>query len=263
MSRLDAVVFDLDGVLLDSEERWDAVRRGLAADAGLSWPAGATHAMLGMNTAEWSAYLAETVGIPAAPEDIATTVIDRMAAGYAEHLPLLPGAVDAVQRMAGEWPLGLASSSPRRLIDAALAAADITEVFRATVATDEVGAGKPSPAVYLRTAELLGTDPERTAAVEDSSNGLRSAARAGLLVVAVPNPAFPPDPDALALATGRISGLAELVPGLLEGLAAGRATQLRPGTGGTRPPAPTPAATPAGSRPSPPGRASSRRTTGS
>ncbi len=207
-----AVVFDLDGVLLDSEGLWDDVRRGLAAETGRSWPAEATHAMMGMNTAEWSTFLAEEVGIPAQPEAIAAAVIDRMSARYEQSLPLLPGAVQAVQRMAACWPLGLASSSPRRLIDAALAAAGVAEEFTATVATDEVGEGKPSPAVYLRAVELLGTDRTGTIAVEDSSNGLRSAAAAGLIVIAIPQPGFPPAPDALNLAALQLRSLDALTP---------------------------------------------------
>jgi HAD superfamily hydrolase (TIGR01509 family) len=207
---VQAVVFDLDGVLVDSEEQWDEVRRGMAADAGRSWPAEATRAMQGMSTPEWSAYLAEVVGVPGRPEEVAGAVIDRMAARYRSRLPLIPGAVDAVGRLGGRWPLGLASSSPRRLIDAVLEAADLTRWFRASVSTEEVRAGKPSPAVYREVTRRLGVEPRRAVAIEDSSNGLRSAARAGLAVVAVPHAAFPPARDALALATAVVGSLDEL-----------------------------------------------------
>src|SRR5688572_29643691 len=117
-----AVVFALDGVLVDSEEPWDEVRRGLAANAGVPWPAGATRAMHGMSTAQWSAYLTGTVGVPGRADEVAAAVIGRMAERYRDHLPLLPGATELVRRLGTRWPLGLASSPPRRLIDAVLEA---------------------------------------------------------------------------------------------------------------------------------------------
>ncbi len=215
-SGVQAVVFDLDGVLIDSEELWDEVRRDLATDAGRPWPDDATHAMLGMSTGEWSAYLTDVVGIPGTPQQSAATVIDRMAARYHERLPLLPGATEAVRRLGGRWPLGLASSSPRRLIDAVLDAAGLTREFRVTVSTEEVVAGKPSPVVYEEVVRRLGADPRHVVAIEDSSNGLRSASGAGLRVVAVPNAAFPPADDALALAHSVVRSLDELTPDLVE-----------------------------------------------
>jgi HAD superfamily hydrolase (TIGR01509 family) len=213
-----AVVFDLDGVLIDSEELWDEVRRGLAADAGRAWPEDATHAMLGMSTPEWSAYLTDVVGVPGDPVHAAETVIERMAARYRERLPLLPGAVPAVRRIGARWPLGLASSSPRRLIDAVLDAAGLAGDFRVTLSTEQVAAGKPSPVVYQEVVRRLGAEPARVVAIEDSSNGLRSAGAAGLRVLAVPNPAFPPADDALALAHAVVAGLDELTPERLERL---------------------------------------------
>jgi HAD superfamily hydrolase (TIGR01509 family) len=215
---VQAVVFDLDGVLVDSEELWDEVRRDLAADSGRPWPAAATQAMLGMSTPEWSAYLVDEVGLPGRPEDVASLVIDRMADRYRARLPLLPGAVEAVQRLGERWPLGLATSSPRRLIDAVLAAAGLTSSFRVSVSTEEVTAGKPSPAVYLDAARRLGIDPRRGVAIEDSSNGLRAAAAAGLRVVAVPNAAFPPAEDALGLAAAVVRSLDDVTAELVTSL---------------------------------------------
>ncbi|MGH3889710.1 MAG: HAD family hydrolase [Pseudonocardiaceae bacterium] len=205
-----AVVFDLDGVLVDSEQLWDVVRRGVAAEAGRSWPTEATRAMQGMSTAEWSAYLTGVVGVPAEPEEVATTVLDRMAAQYDARLPLLPGAVEVVERLGRRWPLGLASSSPRRLIDTVLASAGLAQQFEVSVSTEEVGAGKPSPAVYQTVVQRLGVDPSQAIAIEDSSNGLRSAATAGLGVLAVPHAAFPPSEDALALADVVVDSLDEI-----------------------------------------------------
>ncbi len=212
---VQAAVFDLDGVLLDSEQVWDAVRRGLAVEAGRQWPVDATRAMQGMSTAEWSTYLTDVVGVPGEPGEVAATVIDRVAARFESRLPLLPGAVEVVQRLGSDWPLGLASSSPRRLIDAVLDSAGLASWFSATVSTEEVEAGKPAPVVYLEVVQRLGVDPNAVVAIEDSSNGLRSAAAAGLRVIAVPNAAYPPTEDALALANVVVHSLDEITPRLV------------------------------------------------
>jgi HAD superfamily hydrolase (TIGR01509 family) len=209
---VQAVVFDLDGVLLDSEGWWDEVRRGLAADAGRPWPEEATRAMQGMSTTEWSTYLTGVVGVPGNPEHLAATVIDRMEARYRSRLPLLPGAVEVVQRLGSHWTLGVATSSPRRLLHIVLESAGLAGWFRVSVSTEEVPAGKPSPAVYEEVVRRLEVDPQRTVAIEDSSNGLRSAAAAGLRVMAVPNAAYPPAEDALGLASVVVHSLDEITP---------------------------------------------------
>jgi HAD superfamily hydrolase (TIGR01509 family) len=214
-----AVVFDLDGVLIDSEGVWDEVRRGLAAESSRPWPEDATHRMMGMSTPEWSGYLVDTVGIPGRAPDLATTVIDRVADRYRERLPLLPGAAEVVRRLAERWPLGLASSSPRRLIDSVLGATGLADLFRVTMSTEQVAEGKPSPLVYQEVAAQLGTPPGSVVAIEDSSNGLRSAARAGMHVIAVPRPEFPPAADALALADVVVHHLGEITQDLVGSLA--------------------------------------------
>lgn len=215
---VQAVLFDLDGVLIDSETIWDEVRHGLADEHGLSWPNDATTLMQGMNTREWAHYLASVVGVPGTDNDVAKEVLDRMAARYSHGLPLLPGAIETVTQLATQWPLGLASSSARRLIDVVLAQMGVADLFQVTISTEEVAKGKPSPLVYLEAARRLGVDPAQAVAVEDSSNGLRSAAAAGLIVIAIPNPAFPPADDALASATTRLNSLADLTPTLLRDL---------------------------------------------
>lgn len=212
------VIFDLDGVLVDSEELWDVVRRDLAAEAGRSWPTGATRAMQGMSTAEWSAYLTHAVGVPVEPDQVAAAVIDRMAAQYDARLPLLPGAVEVVERLGRRWPLGLASSSPRRLIDTVLESAGLAQRFQVSVSTEQVRAGKPSPAVYQTVVQQLGVEPSQAIAIEDSSNGLRAAATAGLGVLAVPNAAFPPSEDALALADVVVDSLDAITVELVDSM---------------------------------------------
>jgi HAD superfamily hydrolase (TIGR01509 family) len=213
-----AVIFDLDGVLIDSEPMWDAVRRDLAAQAGRPWPDGATRYMQGVGTADWSGYLANVVGIPRRPEVIADEVMDALAVRYQKKLPLMLGAADAVARMAKRWRLGLASASPRRLIDIVLDAAPFGRLFEVAVATDEVGAGKPSPAVYQEVVRRLGADPVQTVAIEDSTNGLRSAHAAGVRLIAVPQASLPPTPEALALADIVLPSLGALEPALIDRL---------------------------------------------
>jgi HAD superfamily hydrolase (TIGR01509 family) len=213
-----AVVFDLDGVLVDTEHLWDEVREQLARDWGGAYTAESQRAMMGMSSTEWSRYLHETVGLPGPPEAINEEVVRRMLARYASDLPVIPGAVEAVRRLAATGRrLAVASSSNRPLIDAVLDRLGVADAFAATVSSEEVERGKPSPDVYLEAARRLDVDPAACAAVEDSSNGLRAASAAGMRVVAYPNRRFPPADDALALAARVIGALDEL-PAAVEGL---------------------------------------------
>jgi HAD superfamily hydrolase (TIGR01509 family) len=212
-----AIVFDLDGVLVDSEEVWDEVRQGIVAERGGRWTDDATAAMQGMSTPEWAAYLGR-LGAAGTPDELARAVVAAMAERYRAHVPLLPGAVGAVTALAGRWPLAVASSSPPDLIRVVLAAAGVADRFRVTVSSEEVAQGKPAPDVYLAAAERLGVDPGRCVAIEDSANGLRAAAAAGMTVVAVPNPHFPPPADALALAAATVPTPAGLTPELIDQL---------------------------------------------
>jgi HAD superfamily hydrolase (TIGR01509 family) len=212
----DAVVLDLDGVLVDSEEAWDAARRELVAERGGEWKEGATHAMLGMSSPEWSAYVRDELGVDMTPEEISDDVVERLVAGYRRGLPLLPGAVEAVHALAERSPLGLASSSNKPVIALVLEEAGLDGAIRAWVSSEEVARGKPAPDVYLEAARRLRVDPARCVAVEDSSNGLRSAAAAGMAVVAVPMRAFPPAEDALALAAITVDGIAAVTPETIE-----------------------------------------------
>lgn len=216
---LQAVIFDLDGVLIDSESVWDAARRDVVARSGGSWTESATRAMQGMSSPEWSRYLRDELHAALEPDEISSQVVQLVLAAYRDEVPLIDGAVAAVQRLAARWPLGLASSANRPVIDAVLETAGLSDSFSATVSGEEVARGKPAPDVYLAAAEKLGVDPTRTAAVEDSTNGLRSAAAAGMLVVAVPNREFPPADDALALADLVVGAVSELTPDSIEAAA--------------------------------------------
>jgi HAD superfamily hydrolase (TIGR01509 family) len=212
MAQIDAVIFDLDGVLVDTEHVWDDARRELARERGRPWPEDASRAMMGMSSLEWSRYMHEVVGLPEPPEEISAEVVRRLQDIYRRELPLFDGAVSAVERLAKHWPLGLASSSNRELIDLVLELAGLAEYFRATVSSEEVPRGKPAPDVYLETARRLAADPKRCAAVEDSENGIRSAKAAGMRVLAIPNALYPPAKDALALADDALASLGELTP---------------------------------------------------
>jgi HAD superfamily hydrolase (TIGR01509 family) len=209
---IEAVVFDLDGVILDSEELWNEVREGLARERGGRWSERATTDMMGMSSTEWSRYLHEVVGLQDPPEQISREVVRRMLDRYAQRLPLIDGAVDAVKRMAARWPLALASSSNRELIDRALEVSGLAPYFRATISSEEVARGKPAPDVYLEAARRLGIEPTQGTAIEDSANGIRSADAAGLRVVAIPNRAFPPPEDVLELAILILESISELEP---------------------------------------------------
>lgn len=211
------MIFDLDGLLIDSEEVWDGVRERLVRERGGRWHERAQQEMMGMSSLEWSRYMHEALGLAEAPEEINAEVVRRMAGAYRERLPLVPGAVEAVRRLAARWPLGLASSSNRPLIDLVLELAGLAPAFEVTVSSEEVGRGKPAPDVYLEAARRLGVEPDRVAAIEDSGNGILSARAAGMRVIAVPNPAFPPRPEALAQADVVLSSLDALTADVVAG----------------------------------------------
>ena len=213
---IEAVVFDLDGVIVDSEHVWDAVRQELAEERGGTWQDQASRDMMGMSSPEWSRYMHDVIGLSEPPEEINAEVVRRLEALYREEIPLLPGAVEAVQALAARWPLGLASSSNRELIDLVLETSGLDRWFKATVSSEEVPRGKPAPDVYLEAASRLGVDSRRCAAVEDSENGIRSAKDAGMRVIAIPNPQYPPADEALALANVVLQSTAALAPEVVE-----------------------------------------------
>jgi len=215
-----AVVFDLDGVLLDSEQRWNEAKEALVRETGGTWRDEAPHVMMGMSSPEWSAYLMNDLAVPLGQPEINREVVRRMEDGYRAGLPLLPGAGETVRALAARWPLGLASSSNRELIDLFLELAGFGDAFRVTVSSEEVARGKPSPDVYLEATSRLGADPARCVAIEDSSNGIRAGHAAGMAVIAVPNPHYPPAEDALALAAATVDGVAAISPELVASLPA-------------------------------------------
>jgi HAD superfamily hydrolase (TIGR01509 family) len=213
---IDAVVFDLDGVLLDSEHVWDEVREQLARERGGRWHERAQREMMGMSSLEWSRYMHDEIGVPDPPEEISAEVVRRLERLYREDLPTMPGAREAVERLAARWPLALASSSNREVIALALELLGVADRFQVTVSSEEVGRGKPAPDVYLEAARGLGVEPARAAAVEDSHNGIRAAKAAGMRAIAIPNRRFPPGDDALTEADLVLETLAGLTAEAVE-----------------------------------------------
>lgn len=196
---LAGTVFDMDGVLVESEHLWEENWRAVAAANGYDWQHEDTLTCQGMSVPEWSGYLGGKIG-RADHVNVANEVIDRMiAALHAGEIEMLPGSADMVKAAAARGPVAVASSAPRRLIGAVLEATDLMPHFSAWVSSEEVPRGKPSPDVYEEAARRLGLHPRECAGVEDSSNGIRAAAAAGLTVIGLPNPVYPPKPDAIAL----------------------------------------------------------------
>jgi HAD superfamily hydrolase (TIGR01509 family) len=212
VSAVEAVVFDLDGVLVDSDHIWHEVREGLARERGGRWTDRSEADMMGMSSTEWSRYLHDVVGLAETPRELNDEVMQRMLDRYARELPLIVGAADAVRRLHGPFRLAVASSSNRELIDGVLDAAVLADLFEVTVSSEEVARGKPAPDVFLEAARRLEVPPERCAAIEDSANGIRAAHAAGMRVITIPNRRYPPAADALELADAALASITELSP---------------------------------------------------
>jgi HAD superfamily hydrolase (TIGR01509 family) len=214
---IEAVVFDLDGVLVQSEELWDAARRELAEEHDVEWPDDATDAMMGMSSKEWSSYMHDEVGVPDPPEEINRKVLAWVEERYREDLPWIDGAREAVKRIGADFPLGLATSSNREIIDLVVEVGGFEDLLRVTVSSEEVERGKPAPDVYLEATRRMGVDPHKTAAVEDSTNGLLAAKAAGMRVIAIPNDAHLPAEEGLAAAHVVLHSINELTSGVVMG----------------------------------------------
>lgn len=215
---VDAIVFDLDGVLIDSEPIWDAVRRELTEAWGGHWHDSAHREMMGMSAPEWSRYMHECLAIPQPSEKINQEVVRRVAQRYECGVPLLPSAVESVRSLAGEWPLAVASSSNRSLIELVLKIANLRDCFRIVLSSEEVVNGKPQPDVYLEAARRLAIQAGRCPAVEDSQNGILAAKAAGMRVVAVPNRHYPPSSSSLQMAEAVLPSLQDLTPSFVRTL---------------------------------------------
>lgn len=210
------VVFDLDGTLIESEQVWACVRRQFVVAHGGTWHARAQDTMIGMRTTEWARYIHDDLGVSLPADQIAAQVVDAVKERLAHDVPVLPGAPEALDRLARVFPLGVATSAALPVARAVLESTGWAKLFRVVVSADEVANGKPAPDVYRRALELLHAPANESAAVEDSGNGIRSAAAAALAVVAIPNRAYPPDAKALKEATTVLSDLTQLEPGVVK-----------------------------------------------
>jgi HAD superfamily hydrolase (TIGR01509 family) len=213
-----AVIFDLDGVLVDSESVWDDARRDVVKESGGTWPGDAQRTMMGMSATEWSSYMREQLGVPLSAEEISAAVVERVERVYRQHLPLVAGAREAVVSLAGHWPLAIASSANRPLIALVLELTDLTDCFQTTVSSEEVPHGKPAPDVYLEAARRLARAPVDCIVVEDSASGLRAGTAAGMRVIAIPNRAFPPEEEALESADVVLRSIDQLRPEVVAAL---------------------------------------------
>lgn len=212
---VEAIIFDLDGVIIDSEQIWNRIRESLAKERGGRWHHHAHRDMMGMSAPEWSRYMHDVLGLSDSPVEISAEVVRRMEESYRQELPLMKGAVQAVKRLAGSWPLAVASSS-NRLIDLVLKIAGLTRQFAVTVSSEEVPRGKPAPDVYLEAARRLDIDPRHCVAIEDSQNGFLSANAAGMRVIAVPNRRYRPNAESLTAANVVLDSLDDLTVAVIE-----------------------------------------------
>ena len=209
---IKAVIFDMDGLLVDSEPVWDRARKSMADGAGKAWTADDHKALMGVSTAEWADYMIERLDLDMTPEEVVDEVVGRMIAMYREGVPYLPGAIDAVDLAGARYRTALASGSHPALIEAVMADDAMRGKFEIIVSGDEVARGKPAPDVYLETARRLGLEPEECVCLEDSGNGIRAGSNAGMRVIAVPDARFHPAGDAAAVAHVVLGSLTELTP---------------------------------------------------
>ena len=210
---IEAVLFDLDGVIVDSEPWWHAVRVEWAAARGLTWTEDDNRACMGRNSRDWARIMQERLRLDLTVPQIERVIMDALVEKYAhEPAPRVPGAVEAVARIAASFPSAIASSAHPAVIRAALRSVGLAECFRVIVSADDVPAGKPAPDVYLEAARRLGVPPERCLVVEDSLNGVLAGRAAGMTVVLVPNPSFLPGEGTAEAADFVIARLADLDP---------------------------------------------------
>ena len=189
---IEAIVWDMDGLLIDSEPVWNMARKQMAAAHGMhDWNQQDHFNVMGTSTDEWVSYMIKRIGLPMTPTEVETAMIDHMAAIYQNEIPFLPDAVEKIAWAASRYPSCIASGSPRKLLDLVAADPRVAPYMQFTLAADEVGIGKPNPAVYIEAAKRLGIAPENCLCLEDSPNGVLAGSRAGMKVINIPDPEMP------------------------------------------------------------------------
>ncbi len=220
MSHIQAVVFDMDGILIDSEVLWRLTREEFAADHGMTWSAEDQESTMGCNTRTWSRIMVERLDLRAKlgmdEAAIAREIKTRLLAKYRAHLPEREGAMAAVRLAATKYKVALASGSPNELAGHVMKATGLDQVFLACTYGDDVAHGKPAPDIYLDVLKKIGVSPDRAVGIEDSGNGIRSLHAAGMGIVAAPGPEFPLGADVLALADVRITEMTDFTLDLVE-----------------------------------------------
>ncbi len=188
-----AVIFDMDGLLVDSEPAWYRARVDLAGEHGTIWTETDQIAMAGVHTDVWVDALYDKLEGKLSRQQVLDGIVGRMVGYYeAGEVPILPGADEALGACADRFRVALASGSTTALIEACLAGAGWRDHFEALISSDEVEHGKPAPDVYLQLIARMGLDPATTAVIEDSGAGIKAGKAAGAKVIAVPNPSTHP-----------------------------------------------------------------------
>ncbi|MBI1276636.1 MAG: HAD-IA family hydrolase [Anaerolineaceae bacterium] len=216
---IEAVVFDMDGVLMDSELYWKFAREDFAASLHKPWSMDDQRACMGRNTVEWAQVMKDRLALNWSLDDIINDTISRVLAQYDAQLPLRAGAIGAVERMATRYKVALASGSPTAVIDHAMDKSGLGNLLQVRVYGDAVPNGKPAPDIYLETLRLLGVQPQNSAGIEDSSNGIRALHNAGMKIIAAPSEGFDLPSDVLALANHVVVHMDEITMEVVDRLA--------------------------------------------
>ena len=206
---IQAVIFDMDGVLVDSEHYWIQSRQEFAQAHGRTWTPEMQQQVMGRSTAAWARVMREQLELDLPAEAIMDGIVGRVIAHYERELPLMPGALEAVRLAASAYRIALASGSPTAIIERVLDLTGLDSVFEHVLYGDDFEHGKPAPDIYLETARRLGLLPAECVGIDDSGNGVRALKAAGMYAIAAPSPGFPLPADILALADAHLAALTD------------------------------------------------------
>lgn len=212
---IEAIIFDMDGILIDSEPVWDAARARMAARLGKTWDKNDHEAVMGVSTAEWVAYMIKRLEPNMSHAEVQEEIARNMRELYTQEIPFMPLAIDTVDLAKSLYRVGLASGSIRELVDIVTTSPSLKGKFEYALSADQVERGKPWPDVYLKTCELMNVDPRNCLCIEDSGNGILAGKAAGMRVIAIPDERFPVKPEKLKEADLVLSSLEQVTKELL------------------------------------------------